>query len=751
MKTKLPALLILVSAIGQIFPAHAKQPYAQGPLLGIIGDMPEGSWKKVNANAYAEAWAPADLRPLYKSSNPTPQKIITAWSGFAWDSNRGDLILYGGGHANYSGNDVYRWRSRNLQWERAALPSELTPAVTGVPDSSIDGADAAPVSAHTYDNAMFLPVVDRYLNFGGASYNTGAPYQKPSETNPSVYRVTGPYFFDPAKSNPNQVGGTTGSHVQRVAPHPEILGGGMWQNRDFVKNLAGKSMPVRHVNGCTAYVEELGRDVVYVAGGISGSSTSPDLFRYVPGDVTNPGSDDITRVGIYWSGTSGQTVCAADPKRQVLLRTGVGTKPFMFWNLATSGPTNKDVAVSVSGDVSTFVNWLSANGKDIRSCALDYDPVRERFLLWCGDEAVWSIVPPTPMAATGWKMAPVQSGGIGVPPGQVGVGILGKWKYIPGYDVFLGLQDDTEGQIWIYKPVGWGAPNTDNLAPNVSLLNPLEGSEVLKGEVVSLTSDATDADGTVSRVDYTVNGSLVGSSTVPPYLVSWTPLAIGTVTVKAIATDNSGAEAESSPVSFMVKSPSPSSEPVTTILQRGVQSYTASSDTYLDKYGQSTSQGSRDVMLYSGSNYTPLIKFAIFEREGGRLPDNAIIQSAKLHIYKAAYDYVYRLHPMLRDWSELEATWTRPRTGEVWAVAGATGVDSDYAATPDGQVSAAFNPAWMVFDVTARLVAFQQGQSNFGWRLVGVSGNGNLKKLYTSEYAVDVTLRPKLEVIYTTE
>jgi len=429
----------------------------------------------------------------------------------------------------------------------------------------------------------------------------------------------------------------------------------------------------------------------------------------------------------------------------------VGTKPFMFWNLATSGPTNKDVAVSVSGDVSTFVNWLSANGKDIRSCALDYDPVRERFLLWCGDEAVWSIVPPTPMAATGWKMAPVQSGGIGVPPGQVGVGILGKWKYIPGYDVFLGLQDDTEGQIWIYKPVGWGAPNTDNLAPNVSLLNPLEGSEVLKGEVVSLTSDATDADGTVSRVDYTVNGSLVGSSTVPPYLVSWTPLAIGTVTVKAIATDNSGAEAESSPVSFMVKSPSPSSEPVTTILQRGVQSYAASSDTYLDKYGQSTSQGSRDVMLYSGSNYTPLIKFAIFEREGGRLPDNAIIQSAKLHIYKAAYDYVYRLHPMLRDWSELEATWTRPRTGEVWAVAGATGVDSDYAATPDGQVSAAFNPAWMVFDVTARLVAFQQGQSNFGWRLVGVSGNGNLKKLYTSEYAVDVTLRPKLEVIYTTE
>ena len=46
--------------------------------------------------------------------------------GFAWDSNRGDIVLYGGGHANYSGNDVYRWRSSTLLWERAAYPSEIS-------------------------------------------------------------------------------------------------------------------------------------------------------------------------------------------------------------------------------------------------------------------------------------------------------------------------------------------------------------------------------------------------------------------------------------------------------------------------------------------------------------------------------------------------------------------------------------------------------------------------------------------------
>ena len=56
-------------------------------------------------------------------------------------------------------------------------------------------------------------------------------------------RTTGPYLFDPSKADGSKVGGTTGSHVTRVAPHPEIVGGNMWENRDWPKNLAGQQMP----------------------------------------------------------------------------------------------------------------------------------------------------------------------------------------------------------------------------------------------------------------------------------------------------------------------------------------------------------------------------------------------------------------------------------------------------------------------------------------------------------------------------
>jgi len=274
---------------------------------------------------------------------------------------------------------------------------------------------------------------------------------------------------------------------------------------------------------------------------------------------------------------------------------------------------------------------------------------------------------------------------------------------------------------------------------------------LIKGEQTILDVSAFDADGVVSRVDYKVNGSLVATSTTPPFSVNWTPKTLGSMSIQAIASDNDGAESESVPVNILIKSASPSSDPVTKILQRGLDGYEDSSDTYLDKYLQTASTGSREFVQFYSTNYIPLIKFAIFEREGGPLPDNAIIQSAKLHLYKQSYDYVYTLHPMLRNWTETEATWLRPQSNQQWAVAGAGGVDSDYSAMPDAKVSAGYSPAWMIFDVTPRLAAFQQGQMNFGWRLVGVSGNGNLKKILSSEYLTDKALRPKLEVTYTTE
>ena len=745
-------------------PAWADGPYAEGALLDVVRAMPEGSWQRVNTNLYSEVWTPSALRPLYRGTIVAPSKIISAWGSFAWDSNRGDLIIYGGGHANYSGNDVYRWRSRTLKWERAALPSE-TVFIGSNTWTAIDGADAAPTSAHTYDNAVFLPIADRYLNFGGAVYNSGSPYVRPSEADPAVLRYTGPYLFDPAKAHPNKVGGTTGSHVQRVAPYPDIVGGEMWQNRDIFKNLASSVLPKSFVNGCTAYSKESdSHDVVYVAARTNPSATAIDLYRYQITDVTNPAIDVMTRVGRYYSSPSAQTTCAHDPVANMVLRTGSNTSPFYYWDLKTPGSMNYEKRVSVTGAVKTFVDQLSAIGRSIADCAMDYDPHRLRYVLWCGSGQTWSVRAPNPLATTGWEIEALALPEGEAPPNSVGVGILGKWEYIPGFDVFIGLVNSVDGNIWVYKPIGWVEPTggggggedppppppPTNKAPQVVVSAPVNGAVVTVGTEVELTADASDEDGSIARVVFRVAGSVVGTVSAPPYSLKWTPGAEGTYAVTAEAFDDKEANTLSAAINLVAEAvvePPPPGEGGTVVLQRSDAGEHQIADTYLSTYHKTTNFGGSTRMDLWRDAYVPLVRFAIFASEGGPVPDGAVIKSAKLSVYKGAYDAVLSVHAMRVQWEEKEATWNRPRVGATWSVAGAAGAGADYEAGQDAQVKTEWNASWVVFDVTERVGKMSAGTSpNYGWRTYWVSGGYNRMELRSSEYSTYVDRRPKLEV-----
>ena len=64
----------------------------------LIAAAAENSWVQLNTNLFSDSWVDADNRPLRGQTNAPPSKLISAWSSFAWDSNRSDLLLYGGGH-----------------------------------------------------------------------------------------------------------------------------------------------------------------------------------------------------------------------------------------------------------------------------------------------------------------------------------------------------------------------------------------------------------------------------------------------------------------------------------------------------------------------------------------------------------------------------------------------------------------------------------------------------------------------------
>ncbi len=427
-------------------------------LLAVIAIAPEGEWRRLNVNAFADAWAPSSLLPLNNGAESAPQfRIIEVWSSFAWDSSRGDLWIFGGGHAAYPGNDTYRWRGSTLRWERASLPSEIANMnIPGLPElfEPVDGPDNAPIASHTYDNTLYLPRLDRYLTFGGAAYNTGAQFAKRIDAN--AVRETGPYLFDPNRADAGKVGGTTGSHVQREGAHPEIVGGNMWFNRDLRGNLpASPYHPISHVNGMSAYAEENGKDVVYV-GARLGMSTSLYLFRYVINELGTPAADSLTMVGGSSHRLSDQGAAGYDPVRKLFVRTGDRDTPFSYWDLSIAvGPDNLDRVADpiVEGGAIDFAA--------MRSYGLDFDPVRDAFVLWNGGSQVWLLLPPGRSGSTNWSLraapAPRQLPVPAASPAE-STGVLGKWKYAPNLDAFVALEDAVAGNVWVYKPIGWRDP-----------------------------------------------------------------------------------------------------------------------------------------------------------------------------------------------------------------------------------------------------------------------------------------------------
>lgn len=721
-------------------------------LVGLLGAIPEGGWVMANLNQFMDVWTPPALLPWDKNSGGvrSPSGIIVAWSGFAWDPNRGDLILYGGGHATYGGNDVYRWHGTSRVWERASLPSDIKQdALNNY--IAIDGPDNAPIAAHTYDNSIFLPILDRFLTFGGAAYNNGDAYLR--DNGAGVSRYTGPYVWDPSKGDPNKVGGTTGSHVQRVAPYPNVVGGQMWQNRDIKLNLAATpNLPSSHVSGCTGYAVEGGKDVVYV-GARTGGGVADHLFRYVINDINNPSTDTWTKIGGYWDGPQTETVCAFDPVQKLFVRLGNKTRPFMFWNVNTpSASGNFEVPLSfteVSGDLTSRLN---AGTLDIRNCGFDLDPVRRNYVLWCGGSDVWTLKPPATVSATGWILQKQVVPAGSAPSTALGTGILGKWKYISNLDAFMGLQDSTAGNVWIYKPYGWQSPGggTVNTPPSVSLTAPVGGQTFALGAPVTIQATASDSDGVVSMVEFFDGATKIGTVGLAPWQIIWSGLAAGLHSITAVATDNLGTSTTSTGVTIQVNPGGAGA--LTAVLQDGLNSYSGTRDTYLYSYWPTYNLGTLTMMVEQGGYAVPLVRFAIFNREGGPVPDNAVVVSAKLALYKTSYyGTTFSASRLLCDWQETQVTWRLCRTGLAWGAVGAAGTDADFVSVADGTGSVGFNPgAWLEIDVTSGLSAMQTGMPNYGWRIRRVDGdNVNGKGFNTRDFTTDSSLRPKLTVSYT--
>lgn len=420
------ARLLAASLLGPVLLAQSAS--AGNPLGDRIKQMPANSWARVNTNQFNQVWPDLAQRPAPNLGRGStgPSMVIDAWGGAAWDSNRGDLIIFGGQGTSsccMPGNEVYRWRSTTLEWERASLPSALRwGGENNTQPFAIDGPEYAPMGGESFDALEFLPGMDRLAVFGLAVNG----YYKHNDT--------GPFFWDPAKADPTRVGGTTGSHVN-PGLFPGVLGGYMWENRD---NPAVLRPELENFN-VTARTEVDGKDAVFVA-----SKRGGYLHRYIASPEGRE-HDAWEVVGYYNLGWPDAGTMAFDPQRNVLV---ANRGQLAFWDMSQPGPSNR----------AKLLNFQAVGQEpldpELPLMGLVHDPLRDRFLFWKGNRELYQLKVPDQLESGTWTMEAI------VPPGNAPVlapftswgGVFSKFQYMPAFDAFIGVTNGTTGDIWVYKP-----------------------------------------------------------------------------------------------------------------------------------------------------------------------------------------------------------------------------------------------------------------------------------------------------------
>jgi hypothetical protein len=167
--------------------------------------------------------------------------VVEAWSGGVADTNGGRLIVWGGGHNDYWGNEVYALDVYLHSLTRITQPSPTT-NIASCPEALPDGT---PSSRHTYNGLAFLGDVDRMFSFGGSKSSCG-------------FLGAGTWTFDLAKlkwtsMDPHQ-GGTPAPNpgvVSDVDPPTHLVflhdGDAFWQY-EYLTNIYTKLKDGVHID-----------------------------------------------------------------------------------------------------------------------------------------------------------------------------------------------------------------------------------------------------------------------------------------------------------------------------------------------------------------------------------------------------------------------------------------------------------------------------------------------------------------------
>jgi len=296
-------------------------------------DLPEGKgWLELQQTELSPVCACNDGFPEVCANSGCGG--IFAWSSGAYDSRRSQLIVFGGGHSDYFGNELYALSLNDVSMTRLTDPG--LPLADECTWSTASGTQ--PASRHTYDTLLYLTHADRLFVFGGSMPPCGYLSQ---DTWTYSFADAKWELHEPTGPKPRAVPGIVADYdamTQRVFLHDDAALYSYDLETDAFELLLENDSIDYHMTGV---VDPVARKLVLVGAG--------DVFVYAldgdhtPTSLATTGADDLVASvypGLAFEPASGKIVAwnGGDSAYSLDLGTGV-------WSALNSpagpGPANE--------------------------------------------------------------------------------------------------------------------------------------------------------------------------------------------------------------------------------------------------------------------------------------------------------------------------------------------------------------------------------------------------------------------------
>lgn len=154
---------------------------------------------------------------------------------------------------------------------------------------------------------------------------------------------------------------------------------------------------------------------------------------------------------------------------------------------------------------------------------------------------------------------------------------------------------DNEGKESVAVSITITLQDAILIKPEVSITTPTNGKEFLQNETINITANASDADGTVTKVEFFVGDTKIGQDSDAPYNASWSSNTLGSYNITAKAIDNDNQSTISAQIPITIKEDSGGGETDIKLQSYGIE--TGDSSKKIKGYINIINSGTTDISL----------------------------------------------------------------------------------------------------------------------------------------------------------